>query len=386
MGVVFSRRALLLGVGASALGAVSGPLPVGSLATPSPGVALTSASTTFTAERAAAAEAAVVDRYVGTLWGLPGHATGLLTWPAPLGARTIGRWCYWWQAHLLDCAVDAAIREPNTERTKRIRALAAGIRARNFTGWTNRYYDDMAWLVLALDRAQGLGADFANPVGQLMSALRAGWSTEVGAVPWRTDDNYYNTPATGPAGVAFARTGDLALAEKAAEFLHTRLRDPETGLIADGIHHPDGRINHTRHTYNQGVALGLYLELATRTGQSTYLKRIEDLVAAIAENLTTPHGVIVGAAGNDEGLFMGILARYLADVARVCGDTTAAAIVTASAEAAWAHRVDGGDGHPLFGTEWARPASMTNAAHRDLSVQLSGWMVLEAHHRMVSSG
>ena len=40
---------------------------------------------------------------------------------------------------------------------------------------------------------------------------------------------------------------------------------------------------------------------------------------------------------------------------------------------AWAHRGEV-DGLPRFGTDWSQPAG----PERDLSVQLSGWMLLEA--------
>ncbi|HEX7824333.1 MAG TPA: fructose-bisphosphate aldolase, partial [Mycobacterium sp.] len=125
------------------------------------------------------------------------------------------------------------------------------------------------------------------------------------------------------------------------------------------------------------------------------------LVAATADRLADG-GVIVGAAGNDSGLFMGILARYLAQTALALRDTTAAHLVHASARAAWDNRAEVG-GLPLFGADWTRPvtaptgpesslqiadpplASSPNQS-RDLSVQLSGWMLLEADYQLTSAG
>jgi predicted alpha-1,6-mannanase (GH76 family) len=54
----------------------------------------------------------------------------------------------------------------------------------------------------------------------------------------------------------------------------------------------------------------------------------------------------------------------------------------ASAEAAWKNR-SLARGGPLYGPEWSRPAqeprsSGVRLAERDLSVQLSAWMTLEA--------
>lgn len=391
------RRGVLFAAGgAIALTALAQPTQAGTITRTVP------AGPGECGKRADLAEQAVVARHVRTLWGLPQRQLGALVWPASLAEQSFGRWCYWWQAHLLDCAVDAAYRAGTAERVERVVSLARGIRTRNLTGWTNRYYDDMAWLVLALERADRLlGIRFGDAVDDLRAALLDGWNPDVGALPWRSGDDYYNTPAIGPAGIAMARLGELARAGQLAEFLHTRLRDADSGLIIDGVHEPGGRTNRTVHTYCQGVSICLETELALRTGDSIHRRRAAELVAATGAGLTD-NGVIIAASGDDSGLFMGILARYLAETALASGSTTAADIVHASARAAWEHRAEV-DGMPLFGADWTRAvtvpeypgtflqptdssaASSANLS-RDLSVQLSGWMLLEADYRLTAAG
>ena len=126
------------------------------------------------------------------------------------------------------------------------------------------------------------------------------------------------------------------------------------------------------------------------------------LVAAVAERMA-PDGVIRGAGGGDGGLFSGITARYLALVAtNLPGDgpddvkarDTARRLVLTSAQSAWDNRQTV-DGLPLFGPFWDRQAELPTAGgekaqfvagavtaseipERDLSVQLSGWMLMEA--------
>ncbi|MFD3745650.1 glycoside hydrolase family 76 protein [Nocardia sp. NPDC058633] len=392
----FSRRSVLCAAGAAiALIPVAQPLQAGT-------ITAKQATDLGAGARVDLAERAIVERHVRSLWGLPQRRLGGLVWPADLVERSFGRWCYWWQAQLLDCAVDAADRARTPERVDRVTALARGIRTRNLTGWTNRYYDDMAWLVLALERAERLlGVRFDDAVGDLRAALIDGWNPDVGAVPWRSGDDYFNTPAIGPTGIAMARLGDLALAGRLADFLHTRLRDGDSGLIFDGVHEPGGRVDRTVHTYCQGVAIGLETELALRTGGSDHHHRAAALVAAVEGGLTDEK-VIAAAAGNDSGLFMGILAKYLAETALSLGNTAAADIVHASARAAWENRAEV-DGLPLFGTDWSRAvtvpqdpgtflqladAAAVSSANlsRDLSVQLSGWMLLEADYRLTVAG
>jgi predicted alpha-1,6-mannanase (GH76 family) len=327
---------------------------------------------------------------------------GTLHWPSSLFDQLLLlRWCYWWQAHLLDCAIDAAYRARTHERIDRIGAIARGIHTRNLTGWTNGYCDDMSWLVLALERADRLlGLRYDDAVPKLRNALLDAWNPAVGAVPWKIGKDYYSTSSIGPTGIAMARLGKLSLAEQLADFLHTRLRDTESGLIFDGVHEPGGRVDHSLRTYCQGVAIGLETELALRTNDSSHRDRAAALVAGTADRLADA-GVIAGAAGNDSGLFMGILARYLAQTALALGDTTAAQLVHASARAAWDNRAEV-DGLPLFGADWTRPVTAPTGMEsfpefaysalpsspnhcRDLSIQLSGWMLLEADYQLTSA-
>jgi len=393
-----SRRGVIFAAaGAIALTAVTQPTQaVAFMEKPSPGPV-------GPGERADLAERAVMERHVHTLWGQAGTQLGALHWPSSLFDKwLLARWCYWWQAHLLDCAVDAAYRAPSPERIDRIGAIARGIHTRNLTGWTNAYCDDMSWLLLALERADRLlGVRFDDAVPKLRTALLDGWNPAVGAVPWKIGTDFYSTSAIGPTGIAMARLGKLSHAERLADFLNTRLRDTESGLIFDGVHEPSGVVDQALWTYSQGVAIGLETELALRTNDSSHRDRAAALVAATADRLAD-EGVIAGAAGNDSGLFMGILARYLAQTALALGDTTAAHLVHASAQAAWGNRAEA-DGLPLFGADWTRPVTAPTGLKtfprladstlvsspnqsRDLSIQLSGWMLLEADHELTSAG
>ena len=127
-------------------------------------------------------------------------------------------------------------------------------------------------------------------------------------------------------------------------------------------------------------------------------------VKARGIDVSYAQGVIDWDTGDgDGGLFKGILARYLAQVAvRLPSDSPvnratkkiAARLVTASATSVWNHRLEV-DGLPIFATDWTEDALLPHnyglgpttlgeavggvrIAERDLSVQLSGWMLLEA--------
>ncbi len=344
------------------------------------------------ADRAGAAEHAVTGRSLRRLLAAPATVLGVNGWPSTMSHRLFLTWNYWWQAHLLDCLVDAEIRDPRAARRRRIAALARSIRIRNVGSWINRYYDDMAWLALSLQRCdEHLGTDHGAAVSRLTTEVDTAWSdAEGGGIPWRRGDEFKNTPANGPAAILLARTGHLDRAVATVDWIDLRLRDPDTRLIWDGLR--PGQIEKVVYSYCQGVVLGAELEVTSRTGRPR--DRIHRLVAAVEQHLSAGSGVLAGHAGGDSGLFTGILARYLALVAidlpgsEPADEATRALarrLTLKSASAAWSNAAFV-DGAPLFGADWSKPARPPSDSpgaqlpERDLSVQLSGWMLMEAAH------
>ncbi len=363
------------------------------------------------ANRAASAEAAIAKRHLRRLWQVPGTQLGVVGWPPTRRDRAFGTWHYWWQAHLLDCLVDAQLRDPQPARLTRISRQIRGHRIRNNGRWTNRYYDDMAWLALALERAGRLaGVERPRALTSLSHQLVSSWVPEDGGgIPWRKQDQFFNAPANGPAGIFLARNGDrLRRAQQMADWIDETLIDPDTHLVLDGI--KAGSLVRALYTYCQGVVLGLETELAVRTTDDRHPARVRRLVAAVETHMA-PGGVLTGAGGGDGGLFAGITARYLALVATdlpgtAAGDAaardTARRLVLSSAQAAWDNRQTV-DGLPLFAAFWDRTAEIPAAGgaaakfvqgavnssgipERDLSVQVSGWMLMEAAHTVTQTG
>ncbi|BBZ37165.1 glycoside hydrolase family 76 protein [Mycobacterium conspicuum] len=364
------------------------------------------------ANRAATAETAVTRRHLKHLWALPGTQLGVVSWPSDRSDRLFATWHYWWQAHLLDCLIDAQLRDPQPQRRTRIDRQIRAHRLRNNFRWTNNYYDDMAWLALALERAERLvGVRRRRALPKLADQLVKAWVPEDGGgIPWRKQDQFFNAPANGPAGIFLARYGDrLKRAEQMGDWIDQTLIDPETHLVFDGI--KGGSLVRLQYTYCQGVVLGLETELAARTGaeaRQRHAARVQRLVAAVNEHMA-PSGVLQGAGGGDGGLFAGVTARYLALVATTLpGESaddavardTARKIVLSSAKSAWDYRQTV-DGLPMFGSFWDRDAQLPTVGgdqgqfvagavtssqipERDLSVQLSGWMLMEAAYSVTA--
>ncbi|BCT74788.1 glycoside hydrolase [Sinomonas cyclohexanicum] len=356
------------------------------------------------------------------------------TWIASIArpARKIGRpwdpWHYWWQAHYLDCLVDASWRQlghdPSAQgddpsrgggpRELRLaRALLASIKVRNFFQYRNAFYDDMAWLCLAADRAEHLtelvthhGLRDARTVARTLGRqlVSANTSDGGGGLFWNTQRRFKNTPATSPAALFFARSGDRGRAQALVDWLHSTLFDPARGLYLDGINlNRDGTTELIEGiwTYNQGPVLGALVAL----GGPENLARAEALIAAVDAHLTvdweTHDGArgraLRGDGGGDGGLFMGILARYLtvAAVSRSVSPearATARRLVVDTAEALWSgaeerqarRGAQGGETYWTFPQKPGQAASDEYPPGRrvELSTQLQAWMVLEFAHEL----
>lgn len=386
--------------------------------------------------RADLAESAINERHASRLWSLPGTNLAVVAWPPRSPERGFVHWHYWWQAHYLDCQIDAACRRPTKTRRKRIGDTLRAMRLRSRGDLaSNKYYDDKSWLALAWNRATALESiERTKALDALEFNILAGIDPVTGVLPWRAGETYYNVPSNGPASILFARTGRLDKARAMTDWIYDNL-SADSGLVNDGIrmrmHGPE--VVDKIYTYNQGTVLGASLEIALalrddvglgntdpidsfdhshRADASVfYITHIRELVKAIALHLATPQGVILcpphETRDGDGALFKGILARYLADVAlrlpedsreNIATRKVAARMVMASAESLWNHRLEV-DGLPIFASEWSDdarlphnyglgPSSISEAVglvridERDLSVQLSGWMLLEAAARI----
>ena len=369
------------------------------------------------AHRADLAEMAITERHATKLWGLPRTNLAVVSWPPTTKEKVFFHWHYWWQAHYLDCLVDAESRRSTKARRAAIVRTIRGIRLRNLGKLIkNRYYDDKAWLALALNRVtQSDKVARPKQLDDLEFNILAGLDSVLGVLPWRTDENFFNVPANGPAAIMLARTGRMDKARALIDWIFDNLMSDD-GLVEDGVRLlVDGpRNTPTIYTYNQGTVLGAALEIALGLEdkpeeQVYYITHIRSLVQAISMHVATPGGVIDNPVDGDGdgGLFKGILVRYLAEVAvrlpedspaSISAKRAAERLVMASAESMWNHRLEV-DGLPIFPARWTRdaklphnyslgPSSISDAlgtariSERDLSVQLSGWMLLEAAARV----
>ncbi len=387
-------------------------------------------------ERANAAARSVTALFGRKLFFLPTTHLGSVKWPAPAGrhalkGKLLQPWHYWWQAHYVDCLVDTGRRElgngakpasrfdgPGKAGAGQLASrLVTGMWLRNANTVVNNYYDDMAWLALAVLRLDQLAKETGRRGRQRYAGIRASLTLQFdaactgdmgGGAFWSKKRDFKNTPATAPIALFYARTGHRAKAQSLLDWLDATLFDPDQGLYLDGARlSPEGNvvIDRAVYTYNQGPVLGALLELggeanlaraaALVEGVDRLLTVLEQNTSAAQDTAGAPRMVLRCEGTGDGGLFTGILCRYLALAAvdpRLPEQTRATAerLVLDTAGALWDGRRPAGPGdarirkgqygRPVFSMHAARPADATYppGTSVDLSTQLQAWMALEA--------
>jgi len=329
------------------------------------------------AEAADAAQRVLADRFWHPRFGIYQRTPGRRR----LALRL--EWDYWIQAHALDVTVDAAARTGSTALRDRIRAHVGGIVRRNGGRIVNRYYDDMAWMAIALLRADEVaGAGTGGLVRELWADIRAGWDQRHGGIVWRRGDlrPYINAPANGPAAILAARLhrrygdpADLDWARRISDWLQKTLVDPDTGLVWDGVHpYEDPAPDRTLWTYNQGTVVGAEVQLWLATGDRTHLDRARRTATGALDRYGESGFPVEGTG--DGSVFKGILARYLGDL--VGADPDGARPVRA-ALTGHGTAVAAAAGEPV-GIDWQHPA----AGEAGLGSEVSAALLLEALARL----
>jgi hypothetical protein len=233
----------------------------------------------------------------------------------------------WPLSQVLHATAAVADLDPGAVRTydhlvDTLAAYASGTAYAERPGASQRYYDDNAWVALAMLR-RGRPRE-ATDVRRTLDFLREG----VVALPdgsqgvrWVEGGEPLHACSTGATGLVAAALGDAGLAGGCAGFL-VGLAD-ERGLVHDH-RRPDGSSDASHHVYNQGLAVGLLVAV----GRVPDAQRLAAAVVAAYD---------VDALWGEPAAFVGILLRELVALHRADGDPRWTAYASAYLERAWAH-------------------------------------------------
>jgi hypothetical protein len=209
-----------------------------------------------------------------------------------------------------------------------IRAFYEGRAAR---GWLVDYYDDEAWMTMALLRAFDLTGDtrYVDTAENIYKDIMTQWDTtccgaHLGGIWWDKKKTSKATASNaGPviAGVRLAKRTNkpeyLEFAKKTYAFWMSDMVNQETWAIYDHLN-PDGSRGAGALSYNHGILLGAGMELSDATGEAHYLTEAHAFAHYMMTNATKPSSA--GPVLNDFGTnctgdcaaWKGIGYRYLA--------------------------------------------------------------------------
>ncbi|MGO9456779.1 MAG: glycoside hydrolase family 76 protein [Acidimicrobiales bacterium] len=211
------------------------------------------------------------------------------------------------------------------------------------------YFDDNAWVGLNLIHAYLLtmNGTYLTLAQNQLNFIISGWDTNTtdgcpGGVFWEdVAGSQRNTTANG-AGAALAlelnrltgNTSDLTWAKSMYQWVVTCL-GTASGLYNDHVN-PNGSVNTTIWSYNQGVMVGAGVLLYQLTGNNMYLKQAQQTAAAAASYFGTGTALV-----NQGPAFNAIFFRNLFLLNVVAPNAEYAAEAQSFASTMWAQRQAG---------------------------------------------
>ncbi len=308
---------------------------------------------------------------------------------------------YWQGAHALDAVLDALERtERGGRRDADLRRIVAAFHdSQARRGWRVAFFDDMAWMTIALARAHTLTGEprYLATARALMDDIMAnGWDPQPlgplagGGVWWDRPHTQKATAANAGAALAAARlhriTGDAryrAFAVRVYDAWRGGMVNGDTGEVADHVT-TAGTVTRWKFTYNEGLMLGAAWELARGGGKDApRFRRDAALFArrlATAQTVRTKRGPVLSdgtttACGGDCHQFKGIAFRYLALYWREAGrPRETGRVLRASAESIWQAARAPRTG--TFGVDWSSPpppGPSTLAQNSSAVMALEAW-------------
>jgi predicted alpha-1,6-mannanase (GH76 family) len=209
-----------------------------------------------------------------------------------------------------------------------VRAFYDGRAAR---GWLVDYYDDEAWMTMALLRAFDLTGDarYLDTAETIYQDIMTQWDTtccgtHLGGIWWDKKKSSKATASNAGPVIAGVRLGKrtnkpqyLEFAKKTYDFWMTNMVNQQTWAIYDHLT-PDGTRAPGALTYNHGIMIGAGMELSDATGEAHYLTEAHAFAHYMMTNATKPSSA--GPVLNDFGTsctgdcaaWKGIGYRYLA--------------------------------------------------------------------------
>lgn len=217
-------------------------------------------------------------------------------------------------------------------------SLPTSLQKRGFTDFTDDFYDDEGWWALALIHAHDATGDqdYLDSAIEIFNDMQTGAGTPCGGgIYWSKDRTYVNaianelylSVAASLANRVPSNGTYLQIARAQWQWFQQSGMINSNNLINDGLDSNCKNNGLTTWSYNQGVILGGLSELATATGDGSYLTTAAKIANAAINALSNSNGIFVeadkcelqaGNCGTDGQQFKGAFIRnlrYLNDLA-----------------------------------------------------------------------
>jgi len=302
---------------------------------------------------------------------------------APSDGKLTGYWTY---AQVFDALLDGVERTGGLHYRGLVGTFYDGRAAR---GWLVDYYDDEAWMTMALLRAFDLTSDqrYLDTAESIYQDIMTQWDTSccgthLGGIWWDKKKSQKATASNGGpviAGVRLAKRTSkpeyLDFAKQVYGFWMSDMVDQTSWAIYDHLN-PDGSRGPGALTYNHGLMIGAGLELNAATGEAHYLTEshaFAHYMLAHAVQASSAGPVLNDFGSNCEGdcaAWKGIGYRYLALLFQK--DPTHqdyATLLSDDAKAIWTLARDPATDH--FGSIWSGPPPASGGVEKQGSAAMA---------------
>ena len=232
-------------------------------------------------------------------------------------------------------------------------------------GGLDRYYDDNAWMALALVEAFEVtrGRPYLARAEQTVKFVLSGRDAVLGdGIYWHEQAKKgKNTCANAPAVAAMLRVARHEPRDAAANLRREalaiyrwtigKLRDPADGLMWDAVG-LDGEVNRTKWTYNTALMIRSAVLLAQSAADAAESRAFLADAGTQAEAAVKHWVDAATGAIKDGGRFAHLLADALVDLSDAAKEPRWRDVVERAADFAWANARDA-EGY--FGESWAEP-------------------------------
>jgi predicted alpha-1,6-mannanase (GH76 family) len=279
----------------------------------------------------------------------------------------------WWEsANTMTTLGDLAAINPNAKDS--VGAIFSNTLAqapKTHRGFLNEYYDDEGWWALGWINAYDVTQkpEYLQTAGKIFEDMTGGWGTPCGGIWWDkthtavfaiANELFFSVAASLANRKADNRDYYLGWAHRSRDWFENSGLVNAQGVVNDGLRLSTCENNRdTVWSYNQGVILGAYVELAIADSSASYLTNATSIaraaIAKLSDSNQILHDVCEPRCDNTAAQFKGVFIRNLRILQQASPRAELATFIRKNADSIWANdRITSGS-EVLLGQVWSGP-------------------------------